>query len=377
MVSVAILGCGIVGAGVADLLTQNAAPISARAKEHVSLKYILDIRDLSNTPYAPYAIKDFDTIANDPAVKVVVEAIGGATVSLDFTRRALQAGKHVVTSNKELVAEYGDELLALGKENGVNYLFEASVGGGIPIIRPIDQCLAANRISDICGILNGTTNYMLTNMKDRGLTFETALQEAQDKGYAEADPADDVQGHDACRKICILASLAFGAHVYPEQLNVQGIEAITPQDMQYASENGYAVKLLARAHCTDSGKIYAWVAPHFVPNASPLANVNDVYNGITVTGDAIGHVMFYGRGAGAMPTASAVVADVIDAVKHMEARKFMSWQPAKNRDPLPHDIESQWYIRDGATQTITLKARDWRKLGKFSANAVALRVLDA
>ncbi len=248
----------------------------------------------------------------------MVETIGGATVALDFTTRALKAGKSVVTSNKELVATHGYELLQLAQEHGVSYLFEASVGGGIPILRPLTSCLAANELTQVTGILNGTTNYILTRMIKAGLTFEQALKEAQDNGYAEKDPTADVDGHDACRKICILAALAFGQHVYPDQVPTEGIRDVTLEDVAYADSCGYKIKLLGRAIREPEGKVCAFVAPHLVPASNPLSGVEDVFNAIAVTGNAIGDVMFYGRGAGKLPTASAVVADVIDIAKDLK-----------------------------------------------------------
>ncbi|MEG2570750.1 MAG: homoserine dehydrogenase, partial [Clostridia bacterium] len=288
----------------------------------------LDIQDYPNSPYADKIVHDFAIIENDPEIRVVVETIGGLKPAYDFTKRALLAGKSVVTSNKELVATHGAELLAIAKENNLNYLFEASVGGGIPIIRPMSQCLAANKIDEVCGILNGTTNYILNRMISAGLTFEKALAEAQEKGYAERNPAADVEGHDACRKICILAALAFGRHVYPQYVKTEGITGITPEDVAYAEADDKVIKLLGRAKRLEDGRAYVFVGPHLVSRESPLACVNGVFNSIMVTGNAIGEVMFYGRGAGKYPTASAVVADVIDAAKHISARKFLSWDDA-------------------------------------------------
>ena len=318
---VAVLGYGTVGSGVVEVLQENHAIIEKNAGDAIKVKYVVDIRDFEGEMF----VKDFAIVEADPDISVVVETIGGINPAFDFTKRALRAGKSVVTSNKELVATHGAELLALAKENNANYLFEASVGGGIPIIRPMCQCLAANRIETICGILNGTTNYILTRMICGGLTFERALAEAQEKGYAERNPAADVEGHDACRKICILAALAFGKHVYPEYVATEGITGITLEDVAYAGSNDMVIKLLGRAEMRD-GKLYAFVGPHLVPRDNPLAGVEGVFNSIMVRGNAIGEAMFYGRGAGKLPTASAVVADVIDATKHLEARKFIDWE---------------------------------------------------
>ena len=349
MVKVAIMGFGTVGSGVAEVLEGHESSIAGKVRDTIQLKYILDVRDLPDSPYADKIIHDFSIIEQDPEVDIVVETIGGATVALDFTRRAIMAGKSVVTSNKELVATHGYELLQLAKEHDVCYFFEASVGGGIPIIRPLSQCLAANEILEVYGILNGTTNYILTRMIRAGLSFEAALKEAQEKGYAERDPSADIEGHDACRKICILAAISFGRHVYPEQVPTEGITRITLADVDYAEAAGKKIKLLGRAIRREDGKVCAYVAPHLVDNSHPLAGVEDVFNGISVRGDAIGDVMFYGRGAGKLPTASAVVADVIDAAKHINSRKYLEWAPGG--DDVTADyamLSSRWYVRTRA-----------------------------
>lgn len=350
MVNVAILGFGTVGSGVAEVLSGHEESIARKADELIRLKYILDVREFADSPFADQFVKDFSVIENDPEVDIVVETIGGATVALDFTKRALQAGKSVITSNKELVATYGYELLQLAKSKGVSYLFEASVGGGIPIIRPLSQCLAANDILEIYGILNGTTNYILTRMIQAGLPFETALKEAQDNGYAERDPSADIEGHDACRKICILAAIAFGRHIYPQQVPTEGITKVTLSDVDYADGAGKKIKLLGRAIRMEDGKVCAYVAPHLVDVSHPLAGVVDVFNGISVRGDAIGDVMFYGRGAGKLPTASAVVADVIDAAKHINTKKYLEWAPGgENAVCSVERVESCWYVRANAS----------------------------
>ena len=344
MVNVAILGFGVVGSGVAEVLAKNGDHIDKKVDNLIRLKYILDVRDFPDSPFADKFVKDFSVIEDDPDVNIVVETIGGAT------ERALKAGKSVVTSNKELVAEHGYDLLKLAEEHGVSYLFEASVGGGIPIIRPLNQCLAANEISEICGILNGTTNYILTRMIKAGLSFDTALKEAQANGYAEQDPTADVEGHDACRKICILASLAFGRHVYPSQVPTEGISGVTLADVAYADSCGKKIKLLGRAIRREGDRVTAYVAPHLVDGEDPLSGVEDVFNAITVKGDAIGDVMFYGRGAGKLPTASAVVADVIDAAKHMKTKKYLGWGPGGADLAIsPDDLVSAWYVRAQGT----------------------------
>ena len=348
MAKIAILGLGTVGSGVAEVLEKNAASIERKAGEPVTVKYVLGRHDYPDSPYGHLVVQDFSIIEQDPEVTVVAECIGGSDAARDYTLRALRAGKSVVTSNKEVVAEYGDEFLKLAKEKNLNYLFEASVGGGIPIIRPLASCLAANEISEIYGILNGTTNYILTKMIKEGLPFETALSQAQEKGYAEADPTDDVMGFDACRKICILASLSFGRHVYPRQVPTVGITGITGEDVALAEAAGKRIKLLGRALRQEDGKVVAYVSPHLIDEAHQLAGVEDVFNGIVVCGDAIGDVMFYGRGAGKLPTASAVSADIIDAVKHKTRRQTTDWGPGG--DDVVGDyreLPMAWYLRTG------------------------------
>ncbi len=353
MVNVAILGFGVVGSGVAEVLSANSEQITRNAAQEISLKYILDVRDFPESRFADFFVKDFAVIENDPSVKIVVETIGGVGVAYEFTKRAILAGKDVVTSNKELVAKHGYELLELSREKNVNYLFEASVGGGIPIIRPISQCLAANEINELYGILNGTTNYILTQMIQNGMSFDAALKEAQEKGYAEANPSADVNGTDACRKICILASLSFGRHVYPESVPTEGITGVTLTDVGFARSAGCKIKLLGRAIKLDDGRIACYVAPHLINEANLLANVEGVFNGIVVRGNAIGEVMFYGAGAGKLPTASAVVADIIDASKHSQTRKYLSWQDADTKAQFdPATIENSWYIRTEAGSEI-------------------------
>jgi len=348
MTEVAVLGFGIVGSGTVEVFDKNADRIARNAGQSIRVKYILDIRDFPASPYKGLFVKDFETIVNDPDVKVVVEVIGGTGAAYDFTRRSLMAGKSVVTSNKELVAEHGYELLKLAGENGVNYLFEAGVGGGIPVIRPLTQCMAANKINEIYGILNGTTNYILSEMAKNGAEFSSALADAQKKGYAEADPTADVDGHDACRKICILSSLAFGRHLYPEFIRAEGIRGVTPGDMQYADSLGYKIKLIGRARAVGE-KVAAYVSPHLISYDNLLSRVDGVTNGVVVRGNASGDILFCGAGAGKLPTASAVVADVIDAVKHMYARKLIGWSQGDSEmiaDPAL--LESAWYIRTDA-----------------------------
>lgn len=362
MVNVAILGFGVVGSGVAEVLATNGPHIDQKVDDLIRLKYILDVRDFPDSPFAGKVVHDFAVIENDPELSIVVETIGGAKAALDFTRRALRAGKSVVTSNKELVAEHGCELLALAAEQGVSYLFEASVGGGIPILRPLNQCLAANEIEEITGILNGTTNYILTRMIRGGLSFDAALKEAQANGYAEQDPTADIEGHDACRKICILASLAFGRHIYPRQVPAEGITGVTLSDVAWAEACGKKLKLLGRAIRQADGRVCAYVSPHLVDVENPLAGVEDVFNAIAVKGNAIGDVMFYGRGAGKLPTASAVVADVIDAAKHRDEKKRVFWaEGGEDTTVSPDGLASAWYVRGsgdaGAVQAALPGAR--------------------
>ena len=346
MTKVAILGFGTVGSGVAEVLSKNSQGIARRSGGEIQVKYILDVRDFPDSPFKDCFVKDFSIIENDPEVDVVVETIGGAKVALEVTTRALKAGKSVVSSNKERGATHGYELLQLAKANGVSYLFEASVGGGIPILRPLTNCLAANEVEQITGILNGTTNYILTRMIKAGLTFEQALKEAQDNGYAEKDPTADVDGHDACRKICILSALACGQHVYPQQVPTQGIREVTLADVAYADSCGYKIKLLGRCLREPEGKVCAFVAPPLVSCENPLAGVEDVFNAIAVTGNAVGDVRFYGRGAGKLPTASAVVADVIDIARDPKRDRGNQWGPGSEDLVVSSDsLTSRWYVR--------------------------------
>ncbi len=324
MINIAILGHGTVGGGVAEVLLKNSAGIAKKAGDEIRVKHILDLRDFPDSPYRELFTKDYGDIVNDPEVRVVVEAMGGVDPAYRFVKSALESGKSVATSNKELVASKGAELLALAAKHNVNFLFEASVGGGIPIIRPLHQCLAANEIDEIAGILNGTTNFILTKMFREGMTFDDALALARQLGYAEADPSADVDGHDACRKICILASLAFGSHVYPDAVPTEGIRDITPKDVAYAEKAGFVIKLIAQTH-RENDKVFALVSPAFVDKESQLAGVDDVFNAILVRGDATGEVVFYGKGAGRLPTASAVIGDVIDCVKARGNIGSLNW----------------------------------------------------
>ncbi len=330
MAEIAVMGHGVVGSGVMEVLLSHKESIKKRAKEEVHVKYILDLREFPGLSYSDRFVKDFQQILDDPEVKIVVEVMGGLEPAYSYTKACLENGKSVVTSNKELVAQKGAELLALAQKNNLNFLFEASVGGGIPIIRPISQCLAANEMTEIAGILNGTTNFILTKMIREHMAFEDALKMAQELGYAERDPSADVDGVDACRKICILASLAYGTHVYPDSVHTEGIRSITKEDVGYAGAWGGLIKLIGEVKKLENGRVHIQVAPMFISRESQLANVDDVFNGILVRGDATGDVVFYGKGAGKLPTASAVVADVIDCVRHLKSdRKILYWEDAK------------------------------------------------
>jgi len=350
MIKIAVLGYGVVGSGVVQVLDISSEKITQNAGQDIKVKYILDIRDFSDTPYKSLFADDFEKIVGDPEIAVVVESIGGVGEALTYTKRCLEAGKSVVTSNKELVAEHGSMLLKIAKEKDVNYLFEASVGGGIPVIRPLTQCMSANIINEIYGILNGTTNYILTDMERNGTDFSEALMEAQKKGYAESDPTADIKGYDTNRKICILSSLAFGRHVYPNQVPTEGITGVTIEDMNYASGLGYRIKLLGRVR-TVGDKVSAYVSPHLISKHSLLSDIDDVMNGVVIKGNAVGTVTFCGAGAGKLPTASAVVADVIDAVKHLHARRWISWEDScTDFISNPVLLDSAWYIRTDASK---------------------------
>ena len=355
---IAVMGFGVVGSGTVELLDKNKDIIKKHCGKDVELKYILDLRDFPDSPYRDKLTKNFEDILCDPQISGVAELMGGTTFAYDYTKRLLSAGKSVVTSNKELVAAYGAELLKVAKSHGCNYLFEASVGGGIPIIRPLHQCLAANKFERISGILNGTTNYILTKMIYDQVSFDDALKQAQELGYAEKDPTADVDGHDATRKLCILGSLAFGKHIYPEYVHCSGIRNITLDDVEYAEDAGYAIKLVGLIENTDSGLV-ATVCPRLVSVNNPLSSVNDVFNAIMVTGDAVGDVLFYGRGAGKFPTASAVVADIIDAIKH-EGRDMitLNWEDSCDRSFIrPYkSAKVSMYVRISAENVDSLKA---------------------
>ncbi len=344
MIQIAILGLGTVGTGVARIVAENARQIERKLGEPLQVKAVL-VRHFKDGPCRQLMTDDFARIEEDEDIRVVVETIGGVEAAYEYTKRALNAGKHVVTANKQLVAERGCELLELARRKNVRYLFEASVGGGIPILHPLTQCMAANRIDEVYGILNGTTNYILTRMVRTGAFFTDALREAQAKGYAEADPTADVEGIDAGRKICILADLAFGHQVDPAQVPVEGISRLSLRDVKIAQRAGYRIKLLGRAVRLPGGGRTAYVAPHLIPEDSPIANVEDVFNAVVVRGNATGEVMFYGRGAGEMPTASACVADVMEALQQSPRQEAIRWEAGTEGFENPWELETRYYFR--------------------------------
>lgn len=349
MAKAAILGFGVVGSGVAEVLRENGVLIQKKLHTDLELKYILDVKDFPGNPFQKFVIHDFAMIERDPEIEIVAETIGGTGIAKEFTQRAIRAGKSVITSNKELVAECGCELMGLAQKHGVSYLYEASVGGGIPIIRPMKRCLAANEILEVRGILNGTTNYILTRMIRSGISFSEALKEAQTNGYAEKDPTADIEGLDACRKTCILAALAFGQQIHPDQVPTEGITHVTLADVAYAASRDYKIKLLGRAIRGEDRKVRAFVAPHLIPGNNPLSGVEDVFNAISVKGNAVGDVMFYGRGAGKLPTASAVVADMMEAVACRDRPKYPDWEDGGTDAVVsPDDIFGSWYVRGKA-----------------------------
>lgn len=344
--NVAILGFGVVGSGVAEVITQNAEHIKENSNVSLKVTKILDIRDFPDSDFAPLMTKNFEEILLDDSISIVCETMGGVNPAFDFVSKCLMKGKHVVTSNKELVATRGFELLQLARENNVNFLFEASVGGGIPIIRPLSRCLAGNNVNEVAGILNGTSNFILTKMIVDGMSFADALKLAQDKGYAEKDPTADVEGFDALRKICILASLCFGTHVYPDGIYTEGISKITLEDVAFAESYDAVIKLIARAKKIAEDKITVMVTPCLVKNSSMLSGVSDVFNACLVRGDMTGDVLMYGKGAGKLATASAVVGDVIDCAANDKERKFFGWADEK-KDFVASYLENEtaFYVR--------------------------------
>ena len=325
---IAVMGYGTIGSGVVEVLRINKEKIAKRAGEPVEVKYILDLREFPGDPMEDAIVHDYQTIAKDPEIGIVVETMGGVEPAYTFVKAMLEAGKQVTTSNKNLVAAKGAELIKIAREHGVNFQFEASVGGGIPIIRPLNKCLTADEIEEITGILNGTTNYMLTKMSDEGADFDEVLKDAQAKGYAEKDPTADIEGHDPCRKIAILTSLVAGKQIDFEDIHCEGITKITAVDIKYAKAMNRSIKLLASSKKV--GDSYSClVAPYMLKSTHPLCGVNGVFNGIFVRGNVLGDAMFYGSGAGKLPTASAVVADVVDMVKHQHTNIYIDWSQEK------------------------------------------------
>lgn len=356
MINIAVLGYGTVGSGVVEVINTNQDSINRRAGDAIRIKYVLDLRDFPGNPVQEVLVHDYETIVNDPEVDIVVEVMGGLEPAHTFVKRALEAGKSVATSNKALVAKFGPELMNIARNKNINFLFEASCGGGIPIIRALNQSLTADQIDEVTGILNGTTNYMLTKMDMEGSRFESVLKEAQEKGYAEADPTADVEGYDACRKIAILSSLAYGKFLNYEKIHTEGITRITPEDMEYARAMGMSIKLLATSRKLSEESYYAVVAPFLVGKNNPLYSVNDVYNGIFVHGNVLGDAMFYGSGAGKLPTASAVVADVVDEAKHLHENMPNEWndQPLPLADP--DQVSGRFFVRVQTTDLSLIRS---------------------
>ena len=345
MAKVAVLGYGTVGSGVVEVIEKNNEQVSKKAGEELHVKYILDLRDFPGDPYEDKVIHDFNIILNDSEVSIVCEVMGGVGPAYQFTKQCLEKGKSVCTSNKELVAKHGAELIQLAKENSCNYMFEASVGGGIPIIRPINSALTAEKIESIVGIVNGTTNYILTKMEKEGADYNDVLRQAQELGYAERNPEADVEGYDACRKIAILASLVSGKNVDSEKIYTEGITKLTTADFDYAKAAGMTVKLLAIGKAMEDGSMLAMVVPFMVSMESPLAMVNDVFNGVLVTGNMLGDALFYGKGAGKLPTASAVVADVIDCARHQGKTVICMWDKEEAKLADVAETRKRFFVR--------------------------------
>lgn len=347
---IAVMGYGTIGSGVVEVLDINKDRIAERAGEPVEVKYVLDLREFPGDPMEDKIVHDYKTIVEDKEVGIVVETMGGVEPAYTFVKAMLEADKSVTTSNKALVAEKGADLIRIAREHNVNFQFEASVGGGIPIIRPLNKCLTADEIEEITGILNGTTNYMLTKMANEGADFDDVLKDAQDKGYAEKDPTADIEGHDPCRKIAILTSLVCGKQVDFEEIHCEGITKISATDIKYAKAMGRSIKLLASSKRV--GDDYtALVAPFMLDASHPLCGVNDVFNGVFVHGNVLGDAMFYGSGAGKLPTASAVVADVVDMVKHQHTNIFIDWKPEKVELLDYKESENRFFVRTDSAKT--------------------------
>ena len=355
MINIAVLGYGTVGSGVVEVINTNHKSINKRSGDEINIKYVLDLRDFPGDPVEKVLVHDYEVIVNDPEVDIVVEVMGGIEPAHTFVKRALEAGKSVCTSNKALVAKHGSELMEIAREKSINFLFEASCGGGIPIIRALNSSLTADEIDEITGILNGTTNYMLYKMATEGCDFDSVLKEAQQMGYAEADPTADVEGYDACRKIAILSSLAYGRFLNYEEIYTEGITKITPADMEYARELGMSIKLLATSRRIGEDSFYAMVAPFLVPQSSPLYSVNDVFNAVFVHGNMLGDAMFYGSGAGKLPTASAVVSDVVDEAKHLHRNIMTNWTSRSLELMDLDDVKGRFFVRVSDTSMDTIE----------------------
>ena len=344
MIQVAVMGYGTVGSGVVEVLEKNKEEINKKSNEALNIKYILDLRDFPGDPYEDKIVHDVEVILNDPEVQIICETMGGLKPAYEFTKRALMSGKSVCTSNKELVATHGPELIQIAHEHTCNYLFEASVGGGIPIIRPLNYSLTAEKIDAISGILNGTTNYILTKMEREGAAFEEVLKEAQEKGYAERNPEADIEGYDACRKIAILSSLMCGKNVRYQDIYTEGITKITADDFKYAKVMDCTIKLLGLAK-EENGGLYAMVSPFLISKNHPLSMVNDVFNAVCVHGNMLGDSMYYGRGAGKLPTASAVVSDVVDCARHIGKIITCFWDAEDVKLTNVDEVERTFFVR--------------------------------
>ena len=367
MSKIAVLGYGTVGSGVVKVLTENAHIIKDKAGEAIEVKRVLDLRDFPGDPVENIVTHDFSDIENDDEISVVVETMGGTKPAYDFVKRSILKGKSVCTSNKALVADHGTELIRLAKEKGVHFFFEASVGGGIPILRPLSRCLVADELLSINGILNGTTNFILTKMSDEGSAYEDVLKEAQALGYAEADPTADVEGFDTCRKIAILTALAYGAQVDFEDIPTEGISKITDKDISYVKKMGRTIRLLG-ASKREGGKLYALVAPFIIGSDNPLYSVNGVFNAISVTGNMLGEVMFYGQGAGKEATASAVVTDIVEAVKNKDIPVEIRWDEKKQTVEPADDMKNAFFVRIEASKKD--KAKDLFGISDFIEGVV-------
>ncbi len=344
MIQVAVMGYGTVGSGVVEVIEKNKEEINKKSNEALNIKYILDLRDFPGDPYEDKIVHDVEVILNDPEVQIICETMGGLKPAYEFTKRALMSGKSVCTSNKELVATHGPELIQIAHEHTCNYLFEASVGGGIPIIRPLNYSLTAEKIDAISGILNGTTNYILTKMEREGAAFEEVLKEAQEKGYAERNPEADIEGYDACRKIAILSSLMCGKNVRYQDIYTEGITKITADDFKYAKVMDCTIKLLGIAK-EENGGLYAMVSPFLISKNHPLSMVNDVFNAVCVHGNMLGDSMYYGRGAGKLPTASAVVSDVVDCARHIGKIITCFWDAEDVKLTNVDEVERAFFVR--------------------------------